>query len=294
MAVVFCAVVGWSISASARQDQDTDRDSGQLRQGDESRSSDGSEKRERRFRNGQRKHGDWNGRQRSFRPSEEDRRPLEPGEAERLADFAEQHFPHMHGLLERIRSEDPEKFRKQIQRFAPWLRFLIRLKEEDPPLALILIERANNEHRLWQYRSRWRDAGKEARRRIRLEARVWIEKNLRLDEKTMSLRIEKLTDSREAMIDERFAKLTSENAEIATEPAELRELVDVFKAAPEDQRPQIEAEIRAEIAAEIDDELGAIRQRLDQREQNRAEDVDRRTRRLFSRSNRSRSRSKRP
>ena len=128
LAVVSCAALGWSISASARQHENTGRGADQLRQGAE-----------RRFRNGQRKHGDWNGRQRSFRPSEEDRRPLEPGEAERLAAFAEQHFPHMHELLERVRSEDPEKFRQQIQRFAPKLRFLIRLKEKDPPLALILI-----------------------------------------------------------------------------------------------------------------------------------------------------------
>lgn len=283
LAVVFCAVAGWSISASARQHENTGRGADQLRQGAE-----------RRFRNGQRKHGDWNGRQRSFRPSEEDRRPLEPGEAERLAAFAEQHFPHMHELLERVRSEDPEKFRQQIQRFAPKLRFLIRLKEKDPPLALILIERATNEHRLRQYLRRWQDAGKEARRRIRLEVRVRIEKNLRLDEKTMALRIEKLTESREARIEDHFDRLTSEEGEIATEPAELRELVDVFRSAPEDQRAQIEAEIRVEIAAGIDDELGAIRQRLEQRERNRAEEVDRRARRLFSRLNKSRSRSKRP
>ena len=121
-----------------------------------------------------------------------------------------------------------------------------------------------------------------------------IEKNLRLDEKTMALRIEKLTESREARIEDHFDRLTSEEGEIATEPAELRELVDVFRSAPEDQRAQIEAEIRVEIAAGIDDELGAIRQRLEQRERNRAEEVDRRARRLFSRLNNSRSRSKRP
>ena len=283
LAVVFCAVAGWSISALARQHENTGRGADQLRQGAE-----------RRFRNGLREHGDWNGRQRPFGPSDKDRGPLEPGEAERLADFAEQHFPRMHDLLERIRSEDPDKFRRQIQRFAPKLRFLIRLKEENPPLALILIERANNDHRLRQYLRRWRDAGKEARRRIKHEVRVRIEKNLRLEEKTMALRMEKLSESRDAMIEKRFARLTSEDAEIATEPAELRELVDVFRAAPEDQRVQIEAQIRAEIAAGIDDELGAIRQRIEQRERNRAEEVDRRTRRFFSRSYKSRPKSKRP
>lgn len=297
-AALMCVAGSWE-SASARQHRSDaqQRDSKQQRtaRGPRPSRERGDRQGPPRFKNGQRpRRGDRFGSRGRFGPSAEDRRPLEAGEAEQLMQFAGEHFPDMYNLLLRVEERDAETFDKQLRSFAPKLRFLMRLQRENPKLAEILIALAESEHKLRQYRRGWRGADPRTRRRIEQAARDWIDKKLELEERIMRLRIEKLTDSREARIEERFADLTAEDAEIATEPAELRELADVFRAAPEDQRAQIEAQIRVELAAGIDDELGAIRQRLQQRERNRGEEVDRRTRRLFSRSYKSRPKSKRP
>ena len=291
MAILLCACGGWIERAAARQDRpETQNRKRAAQRGKRER----PERRDqRRFRDGQRPpRGKRFGPGREFGPTAEDRRPLEEGEAAALIDFAGEHFPQMHELLLRLESDDPKKYRQQVRRFAPRLRFLLRLQNEDPPLAEIMITRTENEHRLWGYRRRWRGADPQTQRRIRQGARELIIRNLDLEDKIMQLRIEKLSESREEIIDQRFEGLSAEGADLAAEPEDLRRLIEAARQASDDERPALDNQIRTSISTSIDDELAAIRTRLDRRRQTHREEVDRRLRRLFSHTDRPRS--KRP
>ncbi len=293
VAIVLCAAGGWIESASARQRRTAgpDRKRAAQRSPRDQHQKRGRPERgdQRRTRDGQRpERGDRFGPGHHFGPTQEDNRPIEDGEAEDLVAFAAEHFPRMHQLLLRIRNADPKKFRQQLQRFAPRLRFMQRLQNDDPQLARIMISLTENEHRLWGYRRRSRGADPQTRRRIKQAARELIDKSIELEGRIMQLRIEKLSESRNEVVEQRFERLSGEDANLAAEPATLRDLIEAARQATEEERPALEVQIRTSISSAIDDELAAIRARLDRRRQNRAEEVDRRLRRLFSHSERPR------
>ena len=149
MAILLCAAGGWIEPASARQRRSGSQDrkrAAQRGQRDQHQKRDRPQRRDqRRFRDGQRPaRGDRFGAGGQFGPTAEDRGPLEDGEAEVLVAFAAEHFPQMHELLLRIESDDPKKYRQQLRRFAPRLRFLQRLQDDDPRLAEIMIARTEN------------------------------------------------------------------------------------------------------------------------------------------------------
>lgn len=214
-------------------------------------------------------------------PDELDHRPLDEGEAPQLMEFARGHFPEVHQRLEQMARRNPEEFRRQLQRFAPRLRFIKRLQQEHPRLARIMLARIDNEQRIQRYRRAWDNADAPTRRRILREARERIADNLRLESEVLRLRVQRVRESLEQRVERWFAHLVKPGSDLADEPPAIREQVDRIHAAPAEQRPALEDDLRDRIAAEMEDELAAIEERLRHRDERRAEEVDQRVRRLF-------------
>ena len=221
---------------------------------------------------------------RLFRAAPEDQGPLQPGEAEELLAFAEQHAPRVCRLMTELRQHDPQRFEEKMAAHAPRLRHLRRIYERSPRLGAIVqayaedileIERAARGVR--------RGAPDSPDRQRDLRAlRDLVAENVQRESDALDLMADEIEAQRAERIETRVAYLTSPQADLTAEPQRLRTLVAAFQSAATDaeravQRDKLQAAAAREVTAEVD----ALRQRAARIRENAAEEVNRRVQQLL-------------
>jgi hypothetical protein len=218
-----------------------------------------------------------------FRPAPRDHRPLEPGEGERLMDFAREHALDAYRWLNRIREERPAEFPRHLQKAAPQLRHLMRIYERDPELVPIIIERARH----WRSTQRLlRGLEKadtpELRGRIERELREHVAASVEFEIGMRERRLESRIESREDEIKRRLGVLTAPDVDLARQPDDVRALVAQFQAAANAQKRQsLEDELREVLARHVDAEIETWRQRIEGMRSRVEKIVDGKLRRLL-------------
>jgi len=93
-----------------------------------------------------------------------DEHSLTPQEREELDEFVHQHFPEMHGRLQRFKRSDPGRYGLALRRLAfPMLR-MMRLSKTDPQLAEVMIAEHHIEIELADWRDRYMKQNSEQAR----------------------------------------------------------------------------------------------------------------------------------
>lgn len=147
---------------------------------------------------------------------ERDRRrePMGDQEIEAARQIIAQLYPELSERLEQLYAEDPEKFRKTIERRFSRVRFLVKLQERDPALFALRMDdiRLGRETMalVKQVKQAYRDDDKAAYRKLyesleeKLEAHFDVKQKLRQAElEALRQRVENLEEDLEDLEDER-------------------------------------------------------------------------------------------
>lgn len=221
-----------------------------------------------------------------IRPGPEDAGPLRPGEEEELFVFAQRALPaDMVNAMRRLRSRDPDGFRRVMEMRAPRLRFLRRLFEINPQLARDIVDHAANMNAIRRarefLRARPDDPGR--RRRAVNVIRERCAASVRLEARILAERARMLETSRDGDAERALQRLLAPEADLAAEPPEIREAVQALRDAVSaaDQRTA-RARLKELLATRIDQEIQELRRREQRLRAGAAAEVDRRVARALS------------
>ncbi len=222
-----------------------------------------------------------------FRAAPEDEGPLQPGEAEELLAFAEQHAPRVYQLMSELRQRDPQQFQEKMAFHAPRLRHLRRIYERSPPMGAIVQAYANDlaliEHRardLRELHSGLPDSGSYLADLG--ELRRWVTKNVDRECEALELMADEIEAQRDERIEKRVAYLTGEEPDLATEPEELRTLITAFHSTATDaERATLRDKIQSAAARQVKAETTALRLRAARLREDVAQEVERRVKQLL-------------
>ncbi|MCH8805543.1 MAG: hypothetical protein IH986_05595 [Planctomycetes bacterium] len=218
------------------------------------------------------------------RPSEADRGPLQPGEDQELLAFARERVPDVYRLLKRFQERNPRQFREKLGEFAPWLRQLRRVFANNPALGDLIVQHAENDHRIRRGVRAWHRARDKPDVRGRMEnaIRERVAKNLRLDCQILDLRAEQLEEHGETWTDERLARLLDPERDLAAEPPRLREVAEAYRTAEADEeREELREQLRLTITEQLEGRIAGMRSRATRIREHGAEEVDRRVDRML-------------
>jgi len=131
---------------------------------------------------------------------------LDPAQRELLRRFIEEHFPQMHVELERLRSEDPQKFMMRMRRIAPEMRRTMEVMEHDPERGALMIHERRLDMDLRRLARRYRHAQGDAQReRLRQRFREVCEEAIDCRHRRRAMEIREL--------EERITELKQRHAE---------------------------------------------------------------------------------
>lgn len=220
---------------------------------------------------------------RRFAPSEIDRGPLDPGEEDVLMEFARENCPMLFDGLDFLRERNPDAFRRRIEDMAPRIRFLQRLKQDQPGLGRLFLRHVESEARIRRMRREFESAAPEDQRAIARRARLGpISESVRLEIEIMELHVEELAERRDRVTDAEFRRLTAPDFDAGEESADIRGLIGSYHTADPVARPEVELRLRESIRRRIDDEIAEIQDRCRMRREAFEEETNRRTRRIFN------------
>ncbi len=224
-----------------------------------------------------------------FRLSPEDRRPLAPGEAEELLEFARRELPKLYELFEHFRMRDPGRFPQVLAEHAPRLRHFRRIHELSPQLAAIVRDHADNAFRLHRLARRARHAPPDSPEREQAvqRMRALVAANLELEIRGAELLADLLEQHQEQRVAERTAALLSGEAPARDEPESLGKLLELYAAAgSEAEQADIRAQIQSVLADQAGRDVSALRRRAEQMRQTVTEECEHRISALLERGDR--------
>ncbi len=215
-----------------------------------------------------------------------DRGPLQPGEAEELLHFAEEHLPRFYQALEQLRRRNPERFRQQLAEHAPRLRQLRRIRETSPVVADIIEAHAENGFKVRRLLRRLgytpRDTAEFDNTWQKIRAR--IAENVRLEISMLNILADELEKRRRERIDQRYEHVIVPDTDLTAEPARLRAAVAGLHAAEsETERAEARVTVRNLITNQVVGEIKALRERAACMAGSAATQVDGRMERLRER-----------
>ncbi len=220
-----------------------------------------------------------------FRPLPSDQGPLTDEEQQELIDFVRRHAPQMHSSLNRLSNNDPDNFRRYLQKAAPSLRRLRRVFERDPQLGRSIIRHSGNLQRLRRARRAWLESKRDRRTRRDIEdvMRRTLAENVEIEAAVLDDQLRELDWQRAARIEAEFERLASAEADLSGESPALRELIgQLHGAQAKDELEWVEDELWLRCAERMDREVRALQERLARMRADTAQEVDRRMKRLTS------------
>lgn len=135
---------------------------------------------------------------------------LTPQEQEELVEFVHQHFPEMHGRLQRFKRFDPGHYGLALRRLAfPMLR-MMRLCKTDPQLAEVMIAEHRIEIELADWRDRYaKQTSEQARADNQSRIRELVDKQFDLRQRRLEMEIRNM----QKRLDEARAHLSQQAAD---------------------------------------------------------------------------------
>jgi hypothetical protein len=221
---------------------------------------------------------------RLFRATPEDQGPLQPGEAEQLLAFAEQHAPRVYRLLTELRERAPESFQEKMAAHAACLRHLRRIYEHSPRMGGIVQAYANNLVEIERAARELRGvkpSGPDYERDMQT-LRELVAQNVGRESDALDLMADECETQRAERVERRVEYLTGDEVDLEAEPERLRELITAFHAANADaERAALREKIQAAAARQVTGEIEALRKRAARTRENAAEEVNRRVEQLL-------------
>lgn len=220
-----------------------------------------------------------------FAPRDEDRAPLQPGEEEALFRFVRQNMPTVHQRMRMMRQRDPEGFERRLQRFAPRIRQLKRIYDQNPDLARAIVTHAHNLQMMKRAVRLWRAGapGPRQRDRLRAELRERIERNLRLEAGALERRLQQRRATRDVAIDSEVAWLSRPDANVEREPTPIRAAVEAVRdAATPEEINAAQSTLRASVARRVDARTDRLARQIACMRDHADDIIEARLRRLLS------------
>lgn len=225
-----------------------------------------------------------------FRPRPQDLGPLRPGEADTLMDFAKERMPRLYAALDWVRGRRPGMFQQRLDQMAPRIRQLKRVYERSPELGDAL--RGHMES-MFEIRRRMQvlqdnEPGSALRERTIDELRDLVADSVSHETEALKLLADELDKRRDARIEGWMGYLLAAPAEdLARVPEELRAQVDAYHSARGDsERASARDRLREQVATFATSDVRALRERVEMRTANAADEVDRRLQSLIEDANR--------
>jgi hypothetical protein len=170
-----------------------------------------------------------------------DEHALTPQEREELAEFVRQHFPEMHGRLQRFKRSDPGGYGQALRRLSfPMLR-MMRLSKTDPQLAEVMIAEHRVEIELADWQDRYaKQTSAQARADSQSKIRELVDKQFDLRQRRLEMEIRNM----QKRLDEALARLSQQAADRSRIiDAEVQRIVGhLEKKHPGETKPDSPAE----------------------------------------------------
>jgi hypothetical protein len=133
-----------------------------------------------------------------------------PKEREELVEFVRQHFPEMHGRLQRFQRADPGRYGQALRRLEfPMLR-MMHLSKTDPQLAEAMIAEHRVEIELADWQDRYpKQTSEQARADIRSRIRELVGRRFDLRQRRLEMEIRNM----QKRLDEAQARLSQQAAD---------------------------------------------------------------------------------
>ncbi len=224
---------------------------------------------------------------RLFRPRPEDFRPLDEQERESIQQFIRKYAPDLHRQLRKLQRENPERFKQRLDESAPRLRALRRIFERDPALGRAILRYAENYQRLMRARRLWRQdtITPDVRRRLRAAVRRLAADNLRIERDVLNDHLTQLQAHRQDRLERELQRLADPTTDLSGESPEIRDLAEQLRqAVTEKERATLRAQLAPLVERSIDEEIERTYRRVKRMREHAPEEVDRRVKRFFARS----------
>lgn len=215
---------------------------------------------------------------RMVEPGKQDEGPLKPGEDKELMQFAQQHLPHIAGVMVELRDKKPEAFQKKFEQVVPRLRFLKRLFATRPQIANKISKFADNRVELERLRQQHARSESDKQKPIELQMRNRLTENLDLEQELLAYRLNDIQKAPQDCAEGEVSYLIAPDTDLATEPKDIRDLVGEARNGT----PQARQRLLDRMRERVDHQAETLRARIQRLRENRPETIDEQMHALLS------------